>query len=96
MLSLRFEIFHRISSVIRPITFYINNEPIIQVEEGVKKDSHCAIKQKQKEISLVEVSHTIVNPGAMMIHLEHTFITKTTVMGTVRFGSTALLTGFRE
>lgn len=47
---------------------------------------------ERKKVPVIIVAHTVVKPGAVMIHLQHTPITDTAVVSSGWFGVNALLT----
>ena len=63
--------------------------------EAKHHDEHAAHHHEdhvEEEVSVIEVTHTVVQPGTVMVHLEDTGLADTAVVGAGRLGRDALLT----
>jgi len=66
--------------------YHVTSLVLDSVPNAGKQQSHTGTScdgdpgDEAEEVSIVEVPHTIVDPGAMVIHLEDTFLADPTVM----------------
>jgi hypothetical protein len=64
----------------------------IMASHGNIQSSQPHVKAKEEEIAMVEVAYTVVQPRAMMVHLQNTLLTYRAMVSSWWFWRNTLLT----